>query len=105
MKKDEGSCCSKLSVCNLGMAVGIVWGLTLFFCAMLTLFSGMGAPVVEIFSTIYWGLDATIIGAVLGLFWGLIWGYVMGALVAYFYNVCAAKCPCNYCKINRKHSK
>lgn len=102
MKNGEGSCCSKLSVCNLGMALGIVWGLSLFFCAILTMLSGMGAPFVDIFSTLYWGLDATIIGAVFGLFWGFIWGFIMGALIAFFYNLCAAKCPCGYCSNNRK---
>lgn len=102
MENGKNSCCSKLSVCNLGMAVGITWALTMFLCALLTMFFGIASPFVDIFSSIYWGFDATIIGAILGLFWGFIDGFIGGALVAFFYNLCACKCPCAYCKANRK---
>lgn len=102
MKNGDHVCCSKLSVCNLATAVGIVWGLAMFFCALLTMLFGIGSPFVDIFSSIYWGLDSTIIGALLGLLWGFIGGFLFGGLVAFFYNYCAANCPCTSCKTNRK---
>lgn len=102
----SGSCyANKLSICNLGMALGIVWGLIMFLAAILSFFFGIGMPIVEIFGTIYWGFDASLIGAVLGLLWGFIAGFIIGALVAFFYNYCATKCPCTTCKTNRNCCK
>src|SRR5579862_9221494 len=99
------SCCSKLSVCNLGSALGIVWGLSMFLLAILTMLFGVASPFVDIFSSLYWGYDATPMGAILGLIWGFIDGFIMGALIAFFYNLCACRCPCSSCKANRKCCK
>lgn len=105
MKNGGQSCCSRLSVCNLGMSLGIVWGLTIFVNALLTMFFGIGSPFIDIFSTIYWGLDSTLVGAFFGLVWGFVGGFIGGALIAFFYNYCSANCPCSYCKHNRKCCK
>ncbi len=99
----NGGCCSnKLSVCNLGMSLGIVWGLYMFIVAMLSMTIGMGTPFVEIFSYVYYGFAATLIGSVIGLAWGFVHGFIFGALLAFFYNFCHCKCPCKTCKETRK---
>ncbi len=102
MDHDKKSCCSKLSVCNLGTAIGLVWGLSMFIGAILTSLAGLASPFVDIYSSIYLGYDATIIGAVIGLIWGFIHGFIVGALIAFFYNYCACRCPCKSCKECRK---
>lgn len=102
---DKKSCCLKISVCNLGMAIGLTWGLMMFVVSFLTMLFGIGSPFVDIFASIYWGFDSTIIGSLLGFIWGFIGGFITGALIAFFYNVCACKCPCSYCKTNRKCCK
>ncbi len=102
MNNNDQSCCAKISVCSLGMSLAIVWSLTIFFGAILAAFFGIGYPFIDIFSTIYWGYDATIIGAFLGLFWAFIGGFIAGALIAFFYNFCYKNCPCKYCKSNHK---
>jgi hypothetical protein len=98
----KSGCCSKLSICNLGMAIGIIWGLSVFVLAILSMLFGMGTPIVDILSSLYWGLDSSVIGALVGLFWGFVDGFIMGALVAFVYNFCHCKCPCSYCSKNRK---
>lgn len=105
MDQDKKLCSTRLSVCNLGAAVGITWGLMMFVVSFLTMLFGIGSPFVDIFSSIYWGFDATVIGSLVGFFWGLVFGYIFGALVAFFYNYCSCKCPCTSCKKDRKKSK
>lgn len=102
MRKDNSSCCTKISVCNLGLAVGLVWGLSMFATVYFSIFFGMGIPFVEIFSTIYLGYDFTFVGSLLGLFWGFIDGFIGGALVAFFYNVFSCCCPYSCGKKKRK---
>lgn len=105
MKSDKScgvSGCGKLSVCNFAMALGIVWGLSMFLCALLSMTNGMAMPIVEVFSSIYLGFEPSFLGALMGLFWGFIDGFVFGGLLAFFYNYCSCKCPCTYCKKNRK---
>lgn len=108
MDNGKKSCCagsSKLSVCNLGLALGIVWGLNMFICSFLTMLFGIGSPFIDIFSSIYWGFDSTVMGSLLGFFWGFAGGFITGALIAFFYNWCACKCPCSSCKTDRKNCK
>ena len=104
MDSDKKSCL-RISVCNLGMAMGLTWGLMMFVVSFLTMLFGIGSPFVDIFSSVYWGFDSTVIGAVLGFIWGFIYGYITGVLIASFYNYFACKCPCKYCKTSRKHCK
>lgn len=99
------SSCSGLSICNFGMASGLVLGLSMFFFAVLSMLFGLATPFVDIFSSLYWGFDSTVIGALLGLFWGFINGFILGALLAGTYNFCHCKCPCSYCKNNRMGEK
>jgi hypothetical protein len=102
MENGKKSCCSKLSVCNLGMSIGIVWGLMTFILVLLCMNTGFGLTLLEVLSSIYMGVVPSFSGAILGLFWGFIDGFIFGALIALVYNYCACKCPCGYCKKNRK---
>lgn len=99
---DSGACyTAKLSVCNLGMALGLVWGLYILILALLSMTMGMGTPFVEIFSYVYFGFAATFIGSLIGFAWGFVHGFIFGALIACFYNFCHRRCPCKTCKTNR----
>lgn len=105
MRKNDNTCCTKLSVCNLGLAVGLVWGLAMFVTVYLSIWFGLGIPFVEIFSTIYIGYDFTPVGSLLGLFWGFLDGFIGGALIAFFYNLFSCCCPYKSCKTKRKTSR
>ncbi len=96
------NCGSGLSICNFATASGIVLGLSMFVFAILSMLFGLATPFVDIFSSLYCGYDSTVVGALLGLLWGFVNGFILGALLAYVYNFCHCKCPCSYCKTNRK---
>lgn len=96
----NSSCCTKLSPCNLGMAIGIVSGLTLLLLAVLSM-CDFGLPLVDLYGEIYLGYEASIIGAIMGFIWGFIQGFIFGALIACIYNCAARCCPCSSCKCNR----
>lgn len=102
--KNGNKCCctARLSICNLGMALGCVWGLTLFAIAMLSMYAGIGTPFVELFGTIYRGFEAALIGSFIGFAWGFVNGFITGMLIAMFYNLFSRICRCSYCKKNRE---
>lgn len=103
-KSSSCNCCSRLSVCNLGMSLGIVWGLSMLLCGLLSMMWGVATPFVDLFSSIYIGFDSTVVGSIMGLVWGFVDGFIFGILIACIYNYCSCKCPCAYCKKNRSCS-
>lgn len=105
---DKKSCCcctTRISVCNLAMSLGVVWGLAMLVTALLSMWLDIGTPFIVLFGSLYIGFEATMLGALLGLFWGFVDGFIGGALIAFFYNWFSCKCPCSYCKKNRKSCK
>lgn len=101
-KTDCKTCGSlRLSICNLGMAVGIVWGVSAFLLAILSMHFNYGTPVVRLLSSVYIGYVSTFGGAFIGLLWGFVDGFVGGALIAWIYNLCRCCCPCKSCKKDR----
>lgn len=100
--KGNNCCSSKLSICNLGAAIGMVSGLFMFALALCGMWFQVGHPLMEIYSSIYMGYDITFMGAIIGLIWGFVVGYIFGGLVAFFYNFFHCVCPCGFCKSGRK---
>jgi len=104
-KKKESckeSCYAKLSVCNLAMALGLVWGLGMFATAWLSIWFGLGGPIIKVLGSVYVGFEPSFVGSLWGLLWGFIDGFVGGALIALFYNCFRCCCCCPYCKKSRK---
>jgi hypothetical protein len=97
----SGGKCGKLSVCNLGMSLGLVFGLTMMVLAYLAMVFGVGAPMVKMYSSVYAGYHASALGGIVGLLWGFLQGFVFGGLIAMFYNFCRCCCPCKTCKMDR----
>ena len=98
--EEHKSCYAKLSICNLGVAIGLVWGLGIFVLGLLSM-AQIGNPIIHVFGSLYIGYKATFLGCVLGFVWGFLHGFVNGALIAFFYNWCRCCCPCKYCKEGR----
>lgn len=98
---NKQSCYSKLSVCNLAAALGLVSGLFAFLLGIAAMFVHVGKPIMSLYSAFYFGFDASFLGALCGFIWGFIYGYVMGALIAVVYNTCHRCCPCKSCTDSR----
>ena len=70
-----------------GMAVGIVWGLAVFFITLIAMvFSGYGSVFTDLLISIYPGFRVGILGAIIGMFYGFIDGFIGGFIVVWLYN-------------------
>ena len=75
----------KLRVRALGIAMGIVWGLTIFVATIWSSALG-GGKTLSVLSTYYFSYSVSFGGAILGLIWGFINGFIVGAVIAWLYN-------------------
>lgn len=74
---------SKTEMHNLGVKLGIIFGVTLLSLVLLSMTLGVGEPVIVLLASLYKGYAATFAGAIMGLIWGFIHGYVVGALIVF----------------------
>jgi hypothetical protein len=88
----------KLAVMPLGLAIGLLWGLSVLVTGLITtLHGGWGVDFVTAMGSMYIGYDNTIAGSVIGGIWGFVDGFIGGALIALFYNwfCCCCKKSCH----------
>jgi len=77
----------------LGLAMGVLWGLSVLLMGVLALTIGYGAGFVQAVGTVYIGYKATLIGILIGTGLSFVDGFIGGFLIALFYN-CFANCLC-----------
>lgn len=75
-----------LSPKRLGIAGGILWGVSMFIMTLANLWFGYGGAFLEIFSSVYPGYEITYIGSLVGLIYGFIDGFVGLYILAWLYN-------------------
>lgn len=76
---------NKLSVNALGVGVGAMWAVSIFFFGIAAMF-GWGEALVRSWASLYIGFGASFIGAVIGAVWAFVDGYVGGVIIAWVYN-------------------
>lgn len=77
----------KLSPVALGVALGSVWGVSLFITTWISYYTGYGRLFLEVLAqSIYPGYTITPLGSFLGLSYGFADGFVSVALIGYIYN-------------------
>lgn len=77
----------KLRPVALGVALGSVWGVSLFITTWISYYSGYGKLFLEVLAqSIYPGYTITPLGSFLGLLYGFADGFVSAALIGYIYN-------------------
>ncbi len=72
----------------LGIAIGVLWALYVFFAALFAMF-GWGAALVETLGSFYVGYGPSIAGAIIGAIWAFVDGFVAGVVIAWIYNFVA----------------
>ncbi len=77
---------SKLGVISFGLALGVTWGLSLAFLAVMAAAFKWGAAAALILANLYIGYGPNFIGAMSGAVWGFTNGFVFGVLIAWLYN-------------------
>jgi len=75
-----------LGVISLGMAIGVTWGLSVLFLAIISGLFNWGTNLVIILQSLYVGYGPTVIGAISGAVWGFVDGLIFGVMIAWFYN-------------------
>jgi hypothetical protein len=77
----------KLRPFQLGISIGIVWGISIFITTWLSYYSGYGRLFLEVLAgSIYPGYSITPIGSFVGLIYGFVDGLVSGSIIAMIYN-------------------
>lgn len=78
---------SKLNVKALGLALGIIWGVSLFVMGVVAMLApNYAADFVRAIGSKYIGYAPTIVGSVIGAVWGFIDAGIGGLLIAWLYN-------------------
>ena len=81
----------KLNVPAFALAFGIWWGVGLFLLAwwVIWVVGPLGSP--TFIERVYIGYEFTPVGSVIGFPWGFVDGLIGGAIVAWLYNLVAAR--------------
>ncbi|MDE1970609.1 MAG: bacteriophage holin [Patescibacteria group bacterium] len=69
----------------LGVALGVLWALYVFFAGIFAMY-GWGSALVALLSSFYLGYGASFAGALIGAVWAFVDGFVAGAIIAWVYN-------------------
>jgi hypothetical protein len=80
---------NELQAPAFGIAIGVVWGLGVFFAGIAAMF-GWGGGFVTVLGSFYIGYGASIVGAIIGAIWAVVDGFVAGFVIAWIYNKLAA---------------
>lgn len=83
---------TKLSPIALGLALGVLWGLSLLLLGLLTHF-GYEASFVASSHTVSAGYDFSILGSCIAALIGFVDGFIRGSILGLLYN-CFACCCC-----------
>jgi len=77
----------KLSPIALGLSIGVVWALGMFFVGILAYLVDYGKPFLMAMNSIYLVGGPSLVNAFLGALAGFVDGFIGGALIALFYNL------------------
>ncbi len=81
----------KLTVPAFALAFALWWGGSVFFLTWWVILAGGGTSGPSPVGQIYLGYSVTPSGSLVGLAWGFADGLIGGALLAWLYNLLAAK--------------
>ncbi len=81
----------KLNVPAFALAFGIWWGVGLFLLAWWIIWVVGPLGSTTFIERIYIGYEFTPVGSVIGFLWGFVDGLIGGAIVAWLYNLVAAR--------------
>ncbi len=72
----------------LGIAIGVLWAIYVFFVGITAMFD-WGNALVEALASLYIGYSASVIGAIIGAIWAFVDGFIAGVVIAWIYNLVA----------------
>jgi len=78
----------KINKVSLGLALGILWGASVFLVTLWVMARG-GGQHLYLLHNFYLGYSVSFVGALLGLVYGFVDGFIGGWLIALLYNAFA----------------
>lgn len=75
-----------LSPTRLGVSGGILWGLCMFVCTVLAIYTGYSTHFLNLMGDIYLGYTISWWGSIVGLVYGFLDGFIGLFLLAWLYN-------------------
>jgi hypothetical protein len=78
---------SRISPVSLGLALGLLWGLSVFGVGLLAYLYSYGQPFVTAVGNVYVGYVPSLKGSALGGILAFLNAFVTGFLIALFYNM------------------
>ena len=85
---------NKLCACKLGVAGGLLWGLSLLVVTLISVWTGYAEGFLNLISGVYPGYEITIAGSFIGFFYGFADGFFGLAILALIYNFLLKHCSC-----------
>ncbi len=76
----------KLCAKSLGIAAGIMWGVSMFVMTWVSMYTGYGALWLEVMASVYPGFDISPVGSVVGLIYGFLDCFIGFFIVGWIYN-------------------
>ncbi|MGC1183082.1 bacteriophage holin [Legionella sp.] len=87
----------KLSPVGLGLAFGVLWGISILFLGLVATYYAYGHEFVASMGNLYPGYTPSIKGSLLGGIIAFIDAFIMGFLIGWLYNKFShCYCPCCY---------
>ncbi|WP_454780590.1 bacteriophage holin [Legionella sp. WA2022007384] len=85
----------KLSPVALGLAFGVLWGVSILVLGLIAYYYTYGRGFVVAVGSLYPGYEPSIQGSILGGIIGFIDAFITGVIIAWLYNVFSCcKCVC-----------
>ena len=78
---------TRLNAVKLGLAGGILWGLTLFIITWISMYTGYAMFWLTQWMDVYPGFDFSIVGTFIGLVYGFVDGFIGLFLIGWIYNL------------------
>ena len=94
--------CYCLSPIGFGLALAILWTLSVVFLGITAMVHGYGAGFVSGLSTLYIGFSATWMGLVKGALWAFFDAFFSGFVLIWLYNWLCCSCKCCGCLCAKK---
>lgn len=80
---------NKLSPLAMGLAFGILWGVSILIIGLVAHLANYGTAFVTSMGVVYVGYGPSILGSIIGGIIGFIDAFILGAILIWLYNIFA----------------
>lgn len=82
----------RISSVSLGLAMGIVWGVSIFLMGVVATYYTYGKPFVATMGALYLGYEPSLLGSAIGGVIGFVDAFIGGIILGWLYNLFAHCC-------------